>query len=720
MGSVEDLANGLKFVGPVAASMGVSLEETTSVLALFAQQGIIGEQAGTSLRGVLASLTAPSAQARAEIEHLGLSLYDSHGNFVGLENAAGQLAGAYRTMDGASRDASLGIIFGRETVTAATALYKSGSEGVQEWTDAVNDTGYASETAAMRLDNLKGYIETLGGAFETALIDTGSTANETLRAMVQAITGLVGMYNDLPAPVQASVMALGGAATAVALTGGAAFLAVPKWLEFKATVEASTWTMKGIGPTAGGAALALSGLFLVVGELAAQHQRAQARAQAYSDAIEDGTHKLTDAARATAIEELQKGGELLTFNWQSAYDAAEKLGIGADAVTDAALKNADAVEKLSEYYAAANGDMDAFSRISEGTGMNAVELRLALESLVNGIGNQNNAIDTAIKLKQQEEKANSTATDGSQGAAKAYMEQADAVQDLNSQLTSLVDRINSANGVAVDAIVANASYRTALDGLAEQVSKTGASLDEGTTAGLNNAAAMGELSEKARTAAEAQLLQDLATLSADDAATKYADTLTAQKAAFIDSAVAAGYNADQVKSLADRIFMMPTEKEFEAIMETAQAQAQIDKFVLYNNGKRVKIFVDAEGGSRTGSVGRPFRLRACHPVVPFVALVRRVWIRNFGCSHPVSTSSRLTLWMRPVGTVRLTRGWRCWPLGRPKASRFHTGPTRPGRLKCRCRWSEKETSDDPADVSTDGYVRGYLHRHCGDGQEARQ
>ena len=99
MGSVEDLANGLKFVGPVAASMGISLEETAGVLALFAQQGIIGEQAGTSLRGVLSSLTAPSAQARIEIERLGLTLYDSQGNFLGLENAAEQLSGAYTTMD---------------------------------------------------------------------------------------------------------------------------------------------------------------------------------------------------------------------------------------------------------------------------------------------------------------------------------------------------------------------------------------------------------------------------------------------------------------------------------------------------------------------------------------------------------------------------------------------------------------------------------------------
>lgn len=595
MGSVEDLANGLKFVGPVAASMGVSLEETTGVLALFAQQGIIGEQAGTSLRGVLASLTSPSAQARSEIERLGLSLYDSQGRFLGLENAAGELAGAYRTMDGASRDASLGVIFGRETVTAATALYKSGAEGVDQWTKAVDDTGYASETAAMRLDNLKGDIEALGGAFETALIDTGSTANDTLRTMVQVITGLVGVYNDLPEPVQASVMALGGAAAAVALTGGAAFLAVPKWLEFKATVEASTWTMKGIGLTAGGAALALGGLFLVVGELAAQHQKAQARAQAYADAIEDGTHKLNESARATAIEQLQKGGELLTFNWQSAYDAAEKLGIGADIVTDAALKNGDAVAQLSEYYAAANGDMDAFGRISERTGMNAIELRLALESLVNGIGDQNTAIDAAIKLKSQEEKANATAIKSSENSAEAYAEQADAVSDLSSQLTTLVDKINAANGIAQDAIAANAQYQSALAGLSAEVEKNGTSLDRNSLSGSANVQALSDLAGAAQGAAEAQFQQDLATMSADEAAKKWNGTLGAQKQAFIDSAVAAGYNADEVRALADEVFKMPDEKTIAMLVETAAAQSQIDNFVTLNNGRRVKVHVDVEG-----------------------------------------------------------------------------------------------------------------------------
>ena len=71
VGDVTDLAGALKYVGPVAASMGISIEETTGVLAEFASQGIIGEQAGTGLRGMLMALTAPSEKAAEQLDALG-------------------------------------------------------------------------------------------------------------------------------------------------------------------------------------------------------------------------------------------------------------------------------------------------------------------------------------------------------------------------------------------------------------------------------------------------------------------------------------------------------------------------------------------------------------------------------------------------------------------------------------------------------------------------
>lgn len=604
MGDVSDLSQALNQAGLVANGTGLSIEETTATLAAFAEQGLMGSDAGTSFKSMLQRLTPQSAEAESRMKELGISAYDAAGNFVGMAKFAGNLRGALEHLTPQQRNSAMATIFGSDAVRAAGVVYAQGEEGIRDWISAVDDQGYAADTARRRLDNLKGDLEELGGAFETALINTGSAANDTLRTMAQALTGLVGMYNDLPAPIQATVTAVGGATAAIALSGGAAMLAVPKYLELRNTVQLAGMSMKGIGLTAGAAGLALGGLFVIVGELAAQHQRARERAQAYADSIDAATGKVTEAARATAITELQKGGELLSFNWQSAYDAAQKLGVGADTVTDAALKNVDAIDELSRYYAALSGDQEEFNKLQQETGMNAYELRFALEAMTTGIGKQNSAIDDAVRLKEQESDANAGAVKSSDSASESYMQQADAIADLNTQMTDLISRINEANGVAVDAITSNANYLAAMDGLAAQAERLGLSLDETTVAGSANAAAMGEISEKAREAADAQYIQDRATMSSEEAVVKYNQTLAAQKQAFIDSAVQAGYNAAEVQALADRIFQLPTEREFEMLVETAEAQQKIDGFITTNTGRRVKVYVDTEGGTsyRVGGI----------------------------------------------------------------------------------------------------------------------
>lgn len=590
MGDVSDLSQALNQSALIAKQTGISIEETTAGLAAFASQGLIGSDAGTSFKSMLQSLNPTSAAAAGLMEKYNIQAFDAQGNFVGLAQYAGRLKEGLSGLSTEQQNATLKTIFGSDAVRAATVLYQQGSEGITEWTEAVDDQGYAASTAAMRLDNLKGDVEALGGAFETALIDTGSTANDTLRTMVQAITGLIGVYNDLPTPVQGTVMALGGAAAAVALTGGAAFLAVPKWLEFKATVEASTWTMKGIGFAAGGAAAVLGGLFLVVGELAASHQRAQQKAQSYADTLADGTHDITDATRELIATSLTADQSFLWISQGSLADNAETLGLSISTVTDAISGN---VEALEEVQTALQKGIDEGYKPSKDANLELYDAAVLLQT---GIEGEIGALDKATEKARQSEEATKGSAEAAGTAAEAYQAEADTIDDLNSQLTGLINKINEANGVAVDAITANSDYLSALDGLASQAEKLGFSLDESTVSGSANAAAMGELSDKARAAAEAQFEQDLATMSADDAAKKYAATLADQRQAFIDSAVAAGYNADEVKALADRIFQMPPEKHIDMLVETAQAQNKIDKFITLNNGKRVKVFVDAEGG----------------------------------------------------------------------------------------------------------------------------
>ena len=54
------------------------------------------------------------------------------------------------------------------------------------------------------------------------------------------------------------------------------------------------------------------------------------------------------------------------------------------------------------------------------------------------------------------------------------------------------------------------------------------------------------------------------------------------------SAMGAGYNADQVKALADRVFQLPTEREVKILADTTSAQTAIDDFLRRNASKRVR------------------------------------------------------------------------------------------------------------------------------------
>src|SRR5690554_1892017 len=102
-------------------------------------------------------------------------------------------------------------------VRGASVLYNVGAEGIAEWTSAVDDTGFAAEIAACRLDNLKGDIEQFGGALETAVIKAGEGANGPLRALTQGATELVNQFGEAPSSIQNVTMGIVGGGGLVAL-----------------------------------------------------------------------------------------------------------------------------------------------------------------------------------------------------------------------------------------------------------------------------------------------------------------------------------------------------------------------------------------------------------------------------------------------------------------------------------------------------------------------
>ncbi|MEA1264253.1 phage tail tape measure protein [Microbacterium sp. STF-2] len=601
-GSVDDLAQALQYVGPVAAGLGISLEETTGTLALFASQGQLGERAGTGLRGVLMSLTSPSALAAKTMKEYNVEIFDGNGKMKSLAAISQQLKGAFGGLTEAERSAALGRIFGNEQITAARVLYEGGAKAVNEWTDAVDESGYAARQAAMRQDNLAGDIEKLGGAFDTALIKTGSAANDVLRSMVQGITELIDMYGEAPEPIQATATVLGVATAAVLLFAGGAVGARAKFLELKLALDQTTTSMGKTALIGGAVGLALTGIITIVAGLAAQQTEARQKAQAYADTLEDGTNRITKATRDMVKENLAASGSFLWFNQPSAFDKAESLGLSLERVTDAAMGNVDALKELKaaqeEYQAA----YDADKKAGDTSAVDDARLQ-NINAIIDAVKGENASIEESIRIAEQKQQADQGSTDTSESAADAYIAEADSVEDLNSKLTTLIDTINEANGVGQDAVTTNADYQETLLKVNEQIANIqggvegfGRGLDLTTQAGIDNSNMLVQMAKDSQDAAEAQL-------NLDGNTGNYLARLQDGRQKLIDSAIAMGTSEDAAIALADSIYKIPSQKEIEILAETAAAQNKVDTFVTLNNGRRVKVFVDAETGNQSFQVG---------------------------------------------------------------------------------------------------------------------
>jgi TP901 family phage tail tape measure protein len=79
---LDRFSESMKYVAPVAAAAGISLEEASAMLSILANNGIKGSQAGTSLRRIITDLGATGgnvAGAIANLANKGLNLGECNG-----------------------------------------------------------------------------------------------------------------------------------------------------------------------------------------------------------------------------------------------------------------------------------------------------------------------------------------------------------------------------------------------------------------------------------------------------------------------------------------------------------------------------------------------------------------------------------------------------------------------------------------------------------------
>lgn len=219
---VGELKFGLAMSSAVASGVGMTFKDTATALAAFAQNGLKGSDAGTSLKTMLLNLSPTSDKATSAMINLGLmtkagasAFYDAHGHIKPLADIAELLKTKLSKLTDEQRQQALQTMFGTDAVRAANILYREGAKGVSDMSAAMGKVK-AADVAKEKLNNFKGTITLLKSTVETAGISVGNALIPALKKLTSIAQSLTDKFNAL-SPGMQKFVAIGGAVTAIVL-----------------------------------------------------------------------------------------------------------------------------------------------------------------------------------------------------------------------------------------------------------------------------------------------------------------------------------------------------------------------------------------------------------------------------------------------------------------------------------------------------------------------
>lgn len=212
---IDALMEAFMITGGTLSSFGVPLEESTSLLGVLANRGYKGAEAGRAMNAIFTNLTSGMGMAGKAMNELGISAFDTNGDFKGLESVLMEVNEATKGMSDEQRAQYVSMIAGKEHLKTFQALLGGLDEEYVGLKDSIsNSDGALMDMATTMQDNLAGSFTQLMSAVEELAISIGSALIPILRAMTDGLKSVVDWFNGLN-DITKQVIALVGAAASV-------------------------------------------------------------------------------------------------------------------------------------------------------------------------------------------------------------------------------------------------------------------------------------------------------------------------------------------------------------------------------------------------------------------------------------------------------------------------------------------------------------------------
>lgn len=232
--TAELLGESYKNCAANMAAAGQDVETTTSLLAMMANQGLKGSEAGTALAAVMRDLTAKMTDGAIKIGDTSVAVQDANGNYRDLTDILQDVESATNGMGDAEKAAALSSTFTADSIKGLNLILNAGVSNAADFENQLRNSGGTAENMANVMnDNLAGAMkslqsraETFGNAiyesFSVQLKDAVNAAADALGSLTDAFEtgGIEGAFNQLGILAQQGIQTI--IAQAPAMTQAAA------------------------------------------------------------------------------------------------------------------------------------------------------------------------------------------------------------------------------------------------------------------------------------------------------------------------------------------------------------------------------------------------------------------------------------------------------------------------------------------------------------------
>jgi TP901 family phage tail tape measure protein len=173
-------------------SLNIETAEGVAVLAVFADQGIKGSEAGTTFNATIRGLTNGVLRFGDRFKAMNIEVYDAQGNFNNMADIVGQMEDAIGGLTVEQQRAALTQLGFTEETLAGTLALLGNSDAIREYESSLRDAGGTTDDVANnQLQTFNAQLELMKSRFGDVMLSVGEGLTPTMMTFAEQLGPII-------------------------------------------------------------------------------------------------------------------------------------------------------------------------------------------------------------------------------------------------------------------------------------------------------------------------------------------------------------------------------------------------------------------------------------------------------------------------------------------------------------------------------------------------